>query len=222
VKVLKAIAALSMLRVFGLAILAGVGYFFLYYDDGSLVQSNIESVKATIAQETTRRAGIEKTMKKEEEMRGNLLQLKRNLEVVKSKIPSEFKDTQMSSIINNASVASKVNVIELTTAGGLGTKRILPPLGKNSATVRPEDLIEEVKFKLTVVGSYDGFIQFLDFLTKEEKVIKIRNFSIERNSSGYEDDNIKFRGEVVGFKQVASASESPPPNAPAPAPPVVQ
>lgn len=213
-KFLKIIADLSFPRILVLSVLAGVAYYFVYFDDGSQIQTQVESVNNSITEETTRRAGIEKTMKKEEEMRGNLLQLARNLDIVKSKIPTEFKDTQMSAIINNASVASGVNVLELTTTGKFGDQPKVAP--KDKSAIRPEDLIEEVKFNITVSGSYDAFIKFLDVLTKEEKVIKIRNFSIEKNSAAnIDDDSIRFKGEVVGFKQVAfQGAAAPSPSAP--------
>lgn len=203
-KGLKFIADLSLGRMLVVAVVATIGYYFLYFDDGTLYRDQINGIQALISEEENRRVEIEKTMKKEEEMRGNLLQLERNLEVVKSKIPNEFKDTQMSAIINSASQLSGISVVELSTATAMSAGPVsLPPSSADS--IRPEDLVEEVKFTITVTGSYDAFIRFLDVLTKEDKVIKIRNFSIERNSTGIDDDSIKFKGEVVGFKQSAIA-----------------
>ncbi|AGH94975.1 hypothetical protein [Pseudobdellovibrio exovorus] len=202
-KALKLISELSLSRMLVIAILATVGYFFLYFNDGSFFKSQIASLRGMIAEEEAKRVDIEKVMKKEEEMRGNLLQLERNLEVVKSKIPNDFKDTQMSAIINSASAVSGINVVELFTApAGFEAPQVMRGPGE---MLRPEDLVEEVKFTITVSGSYDAFIRFLDVLTKEDKVIKIRNFAIERSSTGIDDDAIRFKGEIVGFKQSAAA-----------------
>ncbi|MEQ1723278.1 MAG: type 4a pilus biogenesis protein PilO [Pseudobdellovibrio sp.] len=157
---------------------------------------------STVETETARRVGIEKIMKKEEEMRGNILQLARNLEVVKSKIPFEFKDTQMSTILNAASEASGVSVVEMSTSPTPQTVQNIPP-GTiiDPSTIKPEDLVTEVRFNITISGSYDSFLKFLDVLTKEDKVIKVRNFTIEKNSTNIDDDTIKFKGEVIGYKQ---------------------
>lgn len=203
-KLIKLIAELSLPRIIVLSILATVAYYFTYFNDGTELKTQIEAANSTVATEAQRRVGIEKTMKKEEEMRGNLLQLARSLEVVKSKIPFEFKDTQMSAILNAASVASGVNVLELSTNPSLQVVTPIQPV-TDPSMIKPEDLISEVRFSITLSGSYESFLKFLDVLTKEDKVIKVRNFSIEKNSTNIDDDTIKFKGEVIGFKQAAIA-----------------
>lgn len=201
-KFIKLLAALSIGRLIFLAVLLTIGYFFTYFDDGSNLKTQIEAANSLLDVEVARRAGIEKTMKKEEEMRANTLQLQRNLEVVKAKIPNEFKDTQMSSIINNASVASGVQIIELSSSTDQEPKRETSDEEKpDLEKIKPEDLISEVKFKITLVGKYESLIQFLDVLTKEDKIIKVKNFFIEKNSQELDDEDIKFSGEVIGFKQ---------------------
>ena len=199
-KLLKLIAGLSIGRIFILAFLATVAYFIVYFDNGSQLESQIATISTQVDFETTRRIEVNKIIKKEEEMRGNLLQLARNLEVVKSKIPNEFKDTQMSGILNNASASSGVNLLDLSTVQSApATAKQIDP---NS--IRPEDLIEEVRFNITLTGTYESFLKFLDVLTKEDKVLKVRNFVIEKNSTDIDDDMIRFKGEVVGFKQSAA------------------
>lgn len=203
-RLIKLLAELSLPRIIVLSLLATIAYYFTYFNDGTQLKSEIEAANATVTQEQTRRVAIEKTMKKEEEMRGNLLQLERSLEVVKAKIPFEFKDTQMSAILNAASEASGINVLEMST--NPPPAFVPPPTQVTDASmIRPEDLISEVRFNIVLSGSYESFLKFLDVLTKENKVIKVRNFTIEKNSSNIDDDTIKFKGEVVGFKQASFA-----------------
>ena len=154
---LKLIAGLSMGRLAVLAVLAIIGYYLSYFDDGSSLETQVSGVNSQVEAETNRRSAIERAMKKEEEMRGNLLQLQRNLEVVKSKIPSEFKDTQMSAILNVATGASGATLIELSTQAAQATEpKVIDP-----NTVKPEDLIEEVKFNIVITGSYESLLKFL-------------------------------------------------------------
>lgn len=201
-KVLKLISDLSIGRILILALFCTFAYYMLYFEDGSNLKNSIATVEGSIQAESARRVEIEKVMKKEEEMRGNLLQLARNLEVVKSKIPNEFKDTQMSAIINEASSSSGVSVIELRSQeSGLTSAPPSPPTGE---ALRPEDLIEEVRFTIKLTGKYESFLTFLDVLSKEDKIIKVRNFKIKKNSESIDDDLILFEGEVVGFKQAAA------------------
>ena len=199
-KFLRIMASLSMSRIVIFGVLCTVMYYTTYFDDGSVLETQIATMNSQVKTESARRIEVNKTIKKEEEMRGNLLQLQRNLEVVKSKIPNEFSDTQMSIILNNASIASGVNLQDLSVVASAnnvaGVKKVYDP---NS--IKPEDLIEEVRFNITLSGSYGAFLKFLDVLTKEDKVLKVKNFVIEKNSSDIDDDMIKFKGDVVGFKQ---------------------
>jgi hypothetical protein len=50
-------------------------------------------------------------------------------------------------------------------------------------------------------ATFDSFIKFLDFLAKEDKVIKIRNFTIDQLTKTVDEDKITFTGEIIGFKQ---------------------
>jgi Tfp pilus assembly protein PilO len=203
-KLIKLIADLSLSRLTVLALLTTVAYFFTYFDDGTSLEAQIAASSSSVQTETARRVGIEKIMKKEEEMRGNILQLARNLEVVKTKIPFEFKDSQMSTIVNAASEASGVSLVEMSTNPVKSVAQNLPQAAINDqSTIKPEDLVSEVRFNITISGSYDSFMKFLEVLTKEDKIIKLRNFTIEKNSTNIDDDTIKFKGEVIGYKQAA-------------------
>lgn len=208
-KLLRIISSLSISRIVIFGILCTIMYFTTYFDDGSTLETQISSMNNQVKIESDRRIEVNKIIKKEEEMRGNLLQLQRNLEVVKSKIPNEFRDTQMSIILNNASIASGVNLQDLSVVQGASvigaSKRVSDP---NS--IKPEDLIEEVRFNITLSGSYGAFLKFLDVLTKEDKVLKVKNFVIEKNSSDIDDDMIKFKGDVIGFKQSSLLSQPAP------------
>lgn len=200
-KLLKAFADLSTGRILIFAVVVAAGYYFQYYNDGSTIEQTIQTTTANISTETATRTEIEKRMKREEEMRGNLMQLRRNLDVVKSKIPVDFKDAQMSSIINNASVVSGLRVVSLAIRPSV---KSAPRQAADMSKINPEDLIEEVRFDIKLSGSYDSLISFLDVLAKEDKIIKVRNFTISRASpDDINNDAILFSGEIVGFKQVA-------------------
>lgn len=199
---LKLFVDLPFSRILVVGLVATVLYYSSEFDDGSALEAQIAAVNASINTETDKRAEIEKRMKREEEMRGNLMQLQRNLDVVKAKIPADFKNAQMSSIINSAAVISAVNIVELSADPSRSAGK--PPIqAANLSTITPEQLVDEIVFKIKLNGSYDGLIKFLEALSMEDKVIKVRNFKISKNvQDNIYDDSIQFAGEVVGFKQV--------------------
>lgn len=199
-KLLRAFTDLTMNRIIMMAIFVAAGYYFAYFDPGTSIEEAIAQVQANIQAEEARKSEINKTMKKEEEMRGNVLQLKRNLEVIKSKIPVELRDSQMQSIINSAATAAGVKITELSVQASDKDPNA-PPLKISINDVKPENLIEEVKFKVTITGTFDDFLVFVENLGKEDNVIKIRNFDIQKHSDDVDDEKISFKGFIVGFKQ---------------------
>ncbi len=206
-KIFKIFSELSIFRLAIVAVLVTAGYYFMYYDNGEKIEAQIQQLDGELAVEKTKRADIEKKMKKEEEMRGNLLQLARNLDVVKSKIPNEFNEIEVSSIVNRVSISSQVKIIAL--------KRSAVVAAVDTAATGAE-LIEEVNFDIEMSGTFNAIIRFVEFLSKEEKTIKVRNFILEKMSTNLTEDTvIHFKGEIVGFKQAAIAKTAPAANVPA-------
>lgn len=200
-KLLKAFTDLTMNRIILMALFVAAGYYFAYFDPGTSIEEQITAVQSQVTQEEQRKSEINKTMKKEEEMRGNVLQLKRNLEVIKSKIPIDLKDSQMQSIINSAATNAGVKITGLSVNTDNSKDPNAPPVKISINDVKPENLIEEVRFKVSIIGTFDDFLNFVENLGKEDNVIKIRNFNIQKNSEDVDDDKISFNGDIIGFKQ---------------------
>ncbi len=200
-KALKLFAELTLGRVIILAMFLSAGYYVSYFDAGESIETLISKENEGIAAEEVLKTEITKTMRKEEEMRGNVQQLQRNLEVVKSKIPADLKEVDMQSVINAAASNSGVSINELTSVASERDSSA-PPKQVNISEIKPENLIDEVKFKVSINATFTSFLLFLDYLAKEDKVIKLRNFTIVRASlNNVEEDRINFQGEIVGFKQ---------------------
>ncbi len=193
-KLIKLFSSLSISRLALVAVLVTVAYFFLYYDNGAKIEEQITQVTSQLATEKANRVEIERKMKKEEEMRGNLLQLARNLDTVKSKIPNEFNEIEVSTIVNRASALAQLKLSAL--------KRNVSAASSVPKNTSGAELIEEVTFDIEMSGSFNSIISFVEYLSKEEKTIKVRNFVLEKNTANLTDDtSIKFQGEIVGFKQ---------------------
>ena len=200
-KYLKMFSELSLGKIIILAVFVTAGYYATYFDAGESIENEYSALKTQVDERETRRVEIAKTMKKEEEMMANALQLKRNLDVVKDKIPNELKDTQMQTIINEAANNSGVTIVSLNSDNQGKRDPDAPPVEMTIEEVKPENLIEEIKFSIRINATFDAFIRFLETLAKEDKVIKIRNFTIDQFSSNVDEDKITFNGEIIGFKQ---------------------
>ena len=68
------------------------------------------------------------------------------------------------------------------------------------------ELVEEIIFDINASGSFYQLMQFVELLSKDDKVIRTRNFTIEKKSTNIDDNSVNFKGEIVGYKQVAVVS----------------
>ena len=192
-KFMKLVSQFSMLRIFIFAVVLTGAYFYMYYDNGAVFEAQITQLNSEVAAEEIQKKETDKTIKREDEMRASLAALARDLQVIKAKLPNEFKDTELTAIINRATVSAGVNVTSISR------KQSAPTV--NSAGSGAES-VEELVFDLAVDARFNQFVQFLELLSREEKIIKIRDFVIDRRVAGSPDDSqIRFKGNIVGFKQ---------------------
>lgn len=194
---MKLIRTIAILPVFKTLIVAGILtaiYFFMYFDDGSTLETQIQGLKSEVAAEEIKKKETEATIKKEDEMQANLAALARDLQVVKAKLPSELRDTDMTSMINRAANSTGISITSLAR------KASVP---RTEGKVLGSESVDEVAFELAIEGSFNRFVLFIEQLAKEENIVKVRDFSIERNIAAIAEPEIKFRGEIIGFKQAA-------------------
>ena len=192
---MKFLRFISLFSAFKTVLVAGLltaGYYYMYFDTGARLQLEIQNLESQVAVEETKKKDTEATIKKEDEMQANLAALARDLQVVKAKLPNELRDTELTGMINRAAGASGISITSLARKKSSA---------KTEAKVLGSESVEEVVFDLAIEGPFNRFVQFVELLAKEEKVVKIRDFSIDRNIVAILDPAIKFRGEIIGFKQ---------------------
>lgn len=191
-KLIKAISYFSVIKSLIIGVLLTAGYYYMYFDDGTNLKEKIVAVEAQVRIEEAKKKETDATIKKEDEMQANLAALARDLQVVKAKLPNELLDTELTGIINRAANGAGISITSLARKRGASAAQT-KVLGSES--------VEEVVFDINIEGAFNRFVQFIDQLAKEEKIVKIRDFSIERNLATVADPQIKFRGEIIGYKQ---------------------
>ena len=193
-KLIRLISILPAFKTLIVAALLTAIYFFMYFNDGSALELQLQTLSSELTVEEVKKKDTEATIKKEDEMQASLAALARDLQVVKAKLPNELRDTDMTSMINRAAVSAGISITSLS---------------RKAAAIRAEgkaigsESVEEVTFELAIEGPFNRFVKFIDQLAKQENILKVRDFYIERNITAIAEPQIKFRGEVVGFKQAA-------------------
>ena len=194
---MKFIRIISMLPAFKTLIAAAIFtaiYFFMYYDNGAALELQLQTLSSELNVEEAKKKDTEATIKKEDEMQASLASLARDLQVVKAKLPNDLRDTDMTSIINRAAISAGISITSLS-------RKVV--VARTESKVPGSESVEEVTFELAIEGPFNQFVLFIEQLAKEENIVKVRDFSIERNIAAVAEPEVKFRGEVVGFKQAA-------------------
>ena len=194
---MKFIRIISMLPAFKTLVVSVVFtaiYFFMYYDNGAALELQLQTLSSELNVEEAKKKDTEATIKKEDEMQASLASLARDLQVVKAKLPNDLRDTDMTSIINRAAISAGISITSLS-------RKVV--VARTESKVPGSESVEEVTFELAIEGPFNQFVLFIEQLAKEENIVKVRDFSIERNIAAVAEPEVKFRGEVVGFKQAA-------------------
>lgn len=178
------------------AFLVAVAYFFLYFNDGSQLENQINGVNAELGNLAVQKTKLEATIKEEEEMLANVQLNARKLVELKAKIPNanDFKETEMSAIINKTAIAANVKISVLTKALSGSVDGKIKGAGA--------DLIDEIVFTIKMTGTFLETLHFVELLSKDEqKIIRIKNFTLEKIVGKPQEPTIKLEGEIIGYKQ---------------------
>lgn len=201
IKFLKLITELSVGKLAVLGLIVTLLYFLIYYENGDDLQALITAAEANLAQESTKKAETTKILQEESEMKANIVELARKLEVVKSKIPSNFKDNDLIVLINQSASLSGLNIEQLakrTNNAGLGAQT-----GFETANTK---LIEEIVFNVSLTGTFNRFLDFTDRIAKNERMVRLKNVTIEKLYPGKPlERKISVKALAVGYKQATTA-----------------
>lgn len=191
-KFIERVAVLSVSRIALLGLLVTAGYYLSLYDSGASIQTQIDSSKQQLEEERTKKADTEKTLKKEQEMRADIVVLGKEFEEVKSKIPADFREPELRIIVNQLVEA---NNIKITRQKNTDKKVDFGP-GQEMA------LVEQVVLEYTFYGSYNQILNFISQLAQVEKTVRLGDFSIStQQGSDGPGKQLLFDTLIVGYKQ---------------------
>lgn len=201
-KLLKVIAELSLGRLAILGLIVTALYFLMYYDSGASIEQQITSAESVLTQETTKKAETNRILKEESEMKANIVELARKLEVVKSKIPSDFKDNDIILLVNQTASQSGLLVETLSKGSDIKNQSATDP-----GFVEASKLIDEIPFNVQMSGSYNRFLDFIEKLAKSERMVRFKNLTLSKTNLARTSSNkLTIKGQIIGYRQSVAAS----------------
>lgn len=180
--IFERLAFYSMLQIIGFGLVAGLLYYFIAYDDGSVLQRSIATISQEIQTEEVKKTDTEATLRQEATMKASVGELSAQYSEIAKQLPS----TLMSIDINRG-------IDSFARSSGVSVK------SKRPAELIKKEIVDEVPVDVSLEGTYGELAQFVYYVSTSEKLSRVRNFVISPSQEP-KSKKLIFEGQIVGYK----------------------
>lgn len=196
------VSTLSMNRIAIFGFLITISYYFMAYNNGDLILSEIQALQNQITEETAKKVETERVLKKEEEMRVDVASLAKTYEAVKSKIPIDFETSELRIIVEQISAATDLKIAKLTNSD---PQQVNSPEASGSA--EEANLVQKVAINYVFQGNFPQLQNFMSQLAAVEKIIKVSELKItSQDGQSGPSKYLTIEASLVGYRQAAIAA----------------
>lgn len=186
---LMRLSTFSYQKAFIIGLLLAGLYYLMMFDDGSSIQSQIQTVQASIAEEEQKAQQADAALKEVEQVRVTVGALSEQFRIVSQALPT---DIQMSDIIRAVDAVSKSSGVSIKT------KEPRPTINR--------EYYEEIPLRIAMEGTYSEVTLFLYYLASTERIMKVNNFVISQQIQNERPTSrLLFEGQVVSYRFLGEA-----------------
>lgn len=185
-KLLEMLGNLSIGKAVGASLLAGVVYYFMFFNDGASIDIQIADINGQLQQAELKKKDTDATLAQVHEMQEKIGRLSSQYQEISRRLPSILVSMDINKAIDNFGRNSGVKV-----------KSKRP--GDN---IRRE-VVEEVPVSIALEGTYTELAQFVYLVSSAERMSRVKDVVVELpppNDEGTKPGKLKFEGMVVGYK----------------------
>lgn len=185
---------LSIGRAIGIGLILAGFYYYLGYNNGMLLDSQVAANKAKTAE-------LQKGIKDEEAKIERINQYKKTTEQLGESfnrflayIPEKLRNTDLMKIVSTEAKAAGANIVRVAEQG---------------TGVRSE-FYEEVKVSVELVGTFQQLMLFMSFLTKVDQIITISKLNIRSQTSEQLDvsaPSLQITADLRGYRYLAEGQK---------------
>lgn len=212
---MEKLAALTYGKSFLIGLAIGAFYFFVFYNDGSLIQNNINKGKTEIDKLTNEVKAIDAAVKDAERFNKAVEALGEEMQVIQKAIPAELTSTELMRIVSTEAKAVGVQINSL--AGSGGTTSNAPRAGSASRGAAGSIVYyEPITVTVSLTGKYNQMMLFLSNLTKLDKIITSKNIKISADrgkSATANNPDIQMSATLLAYKYKVEVEPSAKPGA---------
>jgi type IV pilus assembly protein PilO len=190
-KLLRQLASLDGQKVLLAAAAVGAFYYFMVYNDGSVLAAEISTLRQQVQSENEKKKDTDAALGEERRMKQAVIILSEQYQLVSKKLPTQLTELEINGALESYARETRVRI-------------------KASRPGTPEkmEIVQEVPWEITLEGRFPEIMKFIQNVSSSERLTRLKSLVIgpvntqEKSSSGL----LKFEGVVVGYKL---ASEDP-------------
>ena len=184
------LAAFSYRAILAIGFAVGLLYFFLMFDSGAKVTDQLNKVNSEITGEEALMAESEKAFREIEEIRKTVGALNDQFKLTSAQLPTEVQMSEVIRAIDSVASATRISVKDKAPQPTVQT-----------------GVVEATPLRLNLEGTYSDLTLFLFQLAKQERIMKVRNFSIAlrpgvASGTSTTDNRLSFDGQINSYRFV--------------------
>lgn len=177
-------------QIFIVAAVIGGLYFYLYFDMGTLLDSQIEQTQREISAEEVRKKETEALLKKEEILKNKSKQMITDVAELQKRVPVEQKHSDLIILVSNFAKQLNLKVVSATQGG---RQRLT--------------YFEKLDINIEISGKYNDLMMFASNISNDDQVLKLENIEFTRqqqtsSNPANSDGLLSLKAKLIGYKQI--------------------
>ncbi len=181
--------------VIGLAL--GAAYYFFMYDDGSVLQKQIQVARQQIAQDQNKIASINKAIEDAKTFVKVKAALGAEMQTVLKAIPSELTSLEFMQTLSNQ---AKTLGLQINSIAPNESFRSSSDRGKGDAA-----FFKPIVVSVQLIGTYNQVMEFMSALTALDKIVTVESLDMSAQQQGGLDQKssvpvLNFNASLAAYR----------------------
>jgi type IV pilus assembly protein PilO len=184
------LAGLSIVHTLAAGLIVVGIYYFSLYDDGASLDVNLKKIETELKAEQDKEKEVQQAYLEQEKIKKEVEQLGQQFVLASKAIPTEHQVGDILLSISTLASAAGVNVMQQQQ-------------GKETL----KEIVEEKPMKVKLEGTFTEIVRFLDYLSRLERILRVRDFTISRSSApdAKKTNRLIFEGDIISYRFVGDS-----------------
>src|SRR5688572_20317907 len=160
-KLLKQLATLDNQKILVGAVLVGLIYYAVLYNDGATIETEIATVRQEVNAEEEKKKDTVATLAEEKRMKQAVVILSEQYQVISKTLPTQLSEHEINGALQGYARDTRVRI-------------------KSSRPGVPEkmEIVQEVPWEITLEGKFPEIMKFITHVSSSERLTRLKSIVI--------------------------------------------